>query len=73
MQELKHVFEFVSLRKLIQKRTNLKYASNLASHIMGKAATKKDTRTEPTPDELIEINKGLIELAEDIKRVAKKK
>lgn len=73
MQELKDVFQFVSLRTFIERKTNLKYASNLASHMVGKPATKKDTRTEPTPDELIEINKGLIELANDIKRVAKKR
>lgn len=72
MQELKHIFEFLSLKKFIEKRTNLKYGSNLSCHIMGKPATAKDTRIQPTDAELIEIKKGLNDFADDVKKVAKK-
>jgi hypothetical protein len=59
MQELKHIFEFLSLKKFIEKRTNLKYGSNLSCHIMGKPATKKDSRTSVTDLEKEEIKKSM--------------
>lgn len=65
MQELKQFFSYVSIKKFISEKTNLKYGSNLSCHIVGKPATKKDTRTEVTPDEKAEIKKSAIKFCKD--------
>lgn len=59
MQELKELFNYISIKKFIDEKTSLKYGSNLSCHIMGKPATKKDSRTSVTDLEKEEIKKSM--------------
>ena len=70
MQNIKEVFELVGKRKFIETYTTLNPDSGVQNRMSGKGTNAKDKRTEPKPEEMVQIKAGLKKLAADLKKAA---
>jgi hypothetical protein len=58
MEELKNLFEFLGKRKFIETFSTLDADGGIQNRISGKGTNPRDKKTQPSPEEVVELKKA---------------